>query len=68
MIMGDGKNYLCLAYNKDTVEEVLIAHKNGILGEGYILGNENLTFGENLTVIANLLGKKLHINEYLYQY
>lgn len=58
MIMGDGKNYLCLAYNKDTVEEVLLAHKNGILGEGYILGNENLTFGENLTVIANLLGKK----------
>jgi nucleoside-diphosphate-sugar epimerase len=57
MIMGDGKNYLCLAYNKNTVEGALLAHKNGILGEAKILGNENLTFRDILTIIAKLLGK-----------
>ena len=58
MIMGNGKNQLCLAYYKDTAAGILLAHQNGATGEGYILGNENLTFGEILATIANLLGKK----------
>lgn len=57
-IMGSGKNRLLLAYYNDTVEGIGLAHKNGKAGEGYILGNENLTFPEIWAAIANLLGKK----------
>lgn len=63
-ILGNGKNKLCLAYNNDTVEGIGLAHRNGVAGEGYILGNENLTFPEIWQTIARLLGKEppnLHI-------
>lgn len=56
-IMGSGKNRLCLAYYNDTVAGVLLAHAKGKTGEGYILGNENLTFREMWAVIAEILDK-----------
>jgi dihydroflavonol-4-reductase len=56
-IMGSGKNRLCLAYYKDTVSGILRAHENGRTGEGYILGNENLTFREIWAKIAEVLAK-----------
>lgn len=57
-IMGSGVNRLCLAYYKDTVAGILLAQEKGKVGEGYILGNENLTFREIWAAIADLLGKK----------
>ena len=58
IIMGSGKNRLCLAYYKDTVEGIGLAHQKGKVGDGYILGNENLTFPEIWAEIANVLGKE----------
>ena len=63
-IMGNGKNRLCLAYYNDTVAGIERAHQVGKSGEGYILGNENLSFPEIWSVIASLLDKeppKAHI-------
>lgn len=57
-IMGSGKNRLCLSYYKDTVAGILLAHKNGKTGEGYILGNDNLTFKEIWEAVAELLCKE----------
>ncbi len=57
-ILGSGKNRLCAAYYKDTVQGIQFAHEWGRAGEGYILGGENLTFPEIWAVIASLLGKK----------
>jgi len=57
-IMGSGKNRLFLAYYKDTVSGILLAHAKGKTGEGYILGNENLTFVDIWTAIAELFGKE----------
>ena len=37
------KTGLCLAYYNDTVAGINLAHQVGKPGEGYILGNENLT-------------------------
>jgi nucleoside-diphosphate-sugar epimerase len=57
-IMGSGKNRLCLAYYRDTVQGIYLAHERGMPGEGYILGGENLTFPELWAVIAEILGKE----------
>jgi dihydroflavonol-4-reductase len=57
-IMGSGKNRLCLSYYKDTVAGILLAHEKGRTGEGYILGNDNLTFREIWDAVAEVLGKK----------
>jgi len=57
-IMGGGKNRLCLAYYKDTAEGILLAHEKGNTGEGYILGNDNLTLKEIWDVVAGILGKE----------
>ena len=57
-IMGSGKNRLCLSYYKDTVAGILLAHEHGKAGEGYILGNDNLTFPEIWETVARLLGKE----------
>lgn len=57
-VMGSGKNRLCLEYYSDTASGILLAHEKGITGEGYILGNENLTFREIWAVVAQVLGKK----------
>src|SRR5574341_55426 len=57
-IMGSGKNRLCLAYYDDTVVGILLAHEIGKIGEGYILGNDNLTFKEIWAAVAEVLGKK----------
>lgn len=57
-VMGSGKNRLCLAYYNDTVEGIRLAHRNGKPGEGYILGNENLTFPEIWQAVAKVLGKE----------
>ena len=57
-IMGSGKNRLCLSYYKDTVAGILLAHKNGKAGEGYILGNDNLSFPEIWETVAAVLGKQ----------
>jgi dihydroflavonol-4-reductase len=56
-ILGSGKNRLFLAYYKDTAAGILAAHEKGKTGDGYILGNENLTFPEIWTVVAEVLGK-----------
>ena len=57
-IMGSGKNRLCLAYYRDTVQGIYLAHERGVPGEGYILGGENLTFPELWVVIGEILGKE----------
>ena len=57
-VMGSGKNRLCLAYYKDTVAGIMLAHKKGEVGEDYILGNDNLTFVEIWAAIAEVLGKQ----------
>ena len=40
------------------VAGILLAHEKGQAGEGYILGNENLTFPEIWAAIAQVLGKQ----------
>jgi nucleoside-diphosphate-sugar epimerase len=57
-IMGSGRNRLCLAYYNDTAAGILLAHERGKAGEGYILGNENLTFNEIWAAVAKVLGKE----------
>ena len=57
-VMGSGKNRLCLSYYNDTAAGILLAHRNGKPGEGYILGNENLTFKEIWNAVAEVLGKE----------
>lgn len=56
-VMGDGKNKLLLAYYNDTVQGIMLAHLHGQKGEGYILGNEALTFPEIWERVARVLGK-----------
>ncbi len=56
-ILGDGMNKLLLAYYNDTAEAIRLAHLNGRKGEGYILGNEALTFPEIWENVARVLGK-----------
>lgn len=57
-IMGSGKNKLFVAYYKDTVAAISLAHQNGKTGDDYILGNENRTFPEIWEAVAGVLGKK----------
>ena len=57
-VMGSGRNRLCLSYYNDTAAGILLAHRNGKPGEGYILGNENLTFKEIWNAVAEVLGKE----------
>ena len=57
-IMGTGKNKLFLAYYNDTAEAIRLAFTRGRDGEGYILGNENLTFPEIWQTVADVLGKQ----------
>ncbi len=57
-IMGNGKNRLCLSYYNDTVAGILLTHEKGKMGEGYILGNDNLTFKQIWAMVAEVLGKK----------
>lgn len=57
-IMGSGKNRLFLAYYNDTVEAIRLALQQGRDGEGYILGNDNLTFPEIWKTVADVLGKQ----------
>jgi dihydroflavonol-4-reductase len=57
-IMGSGKNHLLLAYYKDTVQGISRALEVGQAGEGYILGNQSMTFVEMWAEIARLLGKR----------
>ena len=56
-VMGSGKNKVCLAYYRDTVRGIQLAHERGKPGEGYILGGANLTFPEIWAVIAEILKK-----------
>ena len=58
-IMGSGQNRVCLAYYRDTVRGIQLAHTRGKAGEGYILGGENLTFPEIWNAVADLLGKEM---------
>jgi nucleoside-diphosphate-sugar epimerase len=58
VIMGSGKNKLFVAYYRDTVAGICMAHRSGKSGDGYILGNENRTFPEIWEAIAGILGKK----------
>ena len=57
-IMGSGKNCLFLAYYNDTAEAIRLALTQGRDGEGYILGNDNLTFPEIWKTVADVLGKQ----------
>ncbi len=57
-VMGSGRNHLLLAYYKDTVRGIRRALEVGRPGEGYILGNQCLTFVELWAEIARLLGKR----------
>jgi dihydroflavonol-4-reductase len=42
----------------DVARGHLLAHDHGEVGERYILGGENLTLGEILTLIATLVGRR----------
>ena len=57
VILGSGQNRLCVAYYKDTVQGILLAHQRGQAGDDYILGGENLTFPEIWAVVAGVLGQ-----------
>ncbi len=57
-ILGSGENRLCVAYYKDTVQGILLAHERGRAGDDYILGGENLTFPEIWAVVAGVLGQQ----------
>ncbi len=57
-ILGSGRNKLCAAYYKDTVQGILLARERGRAGKGYVLGGENLTFPEIWAVIAKILDKE----------
>jgi dihydroflavonol-4-reductase len=57
-IMGSGRNRICLSYYNDTVAGILLAHARGKAGEGYILGNDNLTLKEIWIAVAQVLGKE----------
>lgn len=57
-ILGSGKNQLFLAYYNDTAEAIHLALKKGRNGDGYILGNGNLTFPEIWQAVADVLGKQ----------
>lgn len=63
-IFGSGKNRLFVAYYNDTVAGIRLALERGTPGQGYLLGNESLTFPQIWAEIAKLLGKRppvLHI-------
>jgi dihydroflavonol-4-reductase len=57
-VLGSGRNRLILAYYRDTAVGISLAHEKGKSGEGYILGNENLTFPEIWEAIGKVLEKK----------
>ncbi len=57
-IFGSGRNRICLAYYRDTVRGIQLAHERGIAGDDYILGGPNLTFPEIWEVVASVLGKR----------
>jgi nucleoside-diphosphate-sugar epimerase len=58
VIMGSGKNRICMSYYRDTVAGILLAHCQGKPGEGYVLTGENLTFPEIWAAVAAVLGKE----------
>jgi dihydroflavonol-4-reductase len=49
---------LNVAHVDDVAAGHLLAHERGSLGERYILGGQNLTLGELLTLIARLVGRR----------
>ncbi|HEY3363704.1 MAG TPA: NAD-dependent epimerase/dehydratase family protein [Symbiobacteriaceae bacterium] len=56
-VLGSGRNHLCLAYYKDTVRGIRLAHERGKAGDDYLLGGSCLTFPEIWDVVARVLGK-----------
>jgi len=56
-IMSSGQNRLLAAYYDDTSAAIALAHQHGRLGEGYILGNENVTFPQIWQTVAHILGR-----------
>jgi dihydroflavonol-4-reductase len=52
---GGGRNYI---YVKDVAVAVANALTMGRIGQGYILGNTNLSYEEAFTLIGNILGVK----------
>jgi dihydroflavonol-4-reductase len=49
---------LNVAHVDDVAAGHLLAYQRGVVGERYILGGENLTLGELLTLIARLVGRR----------
>jgi dihydroflavonol-4-reductase len=49
---------LNVAHVDDVAAGHLLAYQRGVIGERYILGGENLTLGELLTLIARLVGRR----------
>lgn len=56
-IMGSGRNRLTIAYYRDTVRGILLAHQRAKPGDDFILGGEALTFPQIWSAIAGVLGK-----------
>lgn len=50
-----GKNYVCV---QDVAIGIANALKKGRIGESYILGNENLTYEQAFTKMANIMNSK----------
>lgn len=57
-ILGDGSKRWCYSYVDDVAEGVVSALKKGKIGEGYVLGGENLSMEDFFEVLARLLGRK----------
>jgi dihydroflavonol-4-reductase len=49
---------LNVAHVDDVAAGHLLAYQRGVVGERYILGGENLTLGDMLTLIARLVGRR----------
>lgn len=58
-IMGSGTNRICMAYYKDTVQGIRLAHERGKAGDDYILGGPCPTWHEIWAAVAQVLGKQV---------
>jgi nucleoside-diphosphate-sugar epimerase len=57
IIPGKGRNHLPVAYFKDTVKGIALAHERGQRGEGYLLVGESPTWIELWQTVSEVLGK-----------
>jgi dihydroflavonol-4-reductase len=59
IIPGKGHNRLPVAYYKDTVQGIMLAHERGRRGQGYLLVGETPTWDELWQTVSEVLGKEV---------